>query len=218
MSPSSNDSTSRQGRLIILSAPSGAGKTSLARALIEANSNVVLSVSHTTRAARPGELDGRDYFFVNRQIFEDMIAGGDFLEYAEVFGNFYGTSRIEAEQKLAAGFDVILDIDWQGAQKVRAQMPGAYSIFIMPPSLEALRERLNARGQDSMDVIESRMRKAVAEMIHYSEYDRVIINADFKLALEELATLVKGANAGVDPGDIDFEQFDSVDKNVTLSG
>ena len=202
-----NDAASSRPRLIILSAPSGAGKTSLARALIAAEPGTVLSVSHTTRAPRPGERDGEHYHFVDHDTFRAMIGRGEFLEYAEVFGNFYGTARAAVEDHLARGDNVVLDIDWQGARKVRARMPGAVGIFILPPSMAVLRERLERRGQDSEAVIDSRMRKALDEMAHYHEYDRVIVNRDFDEALAALRTIVHGGDAGQPPDDVDFDDF-----------
>ena len=182
----------RRGRLIILSAPSGAGKTSLARALVERLPDTVISVSHTTRPPRPGERDGVDYHFVDRPRFEAMVAEGRFLEHARVFDNYYGTDRRGVEAELAAGRNVLLDIDWQGARAVRAQMPEAVSVFILPPSREALEQRLRGRGQDSDAVIARRMRDAVAEMRHYDEYDYVVINDDFDAALADLEAIVAG--------------------------
>jgi len=203
-------------RLFIVSAPSGAGKTSLARALVDADRNVVLSVSHTTRPPRPGERDGHDYHFVDRETFLGMVERGEFLEYAQVFGNYYGTARESVDALLAGGFEVLLDIDWQGARKVRGGLPASFGIFILPPSLDALRERLDRRGQDSEEVIDARMRNAIAEMSHYDEYDRVIVNRDFDAALTELRALVSGGEGGLDPADIDFETLVSIDKTVTL--
>lgn len=177
------------GTLYIVSAPSGAGKTSLVTALIEADPRVSVSVSHTTRAMRPGEQHGLNYHFVSHDAFKELIAQGDFLEHAEVFGNFYGTSRSALQHVLDQGNDLILEIDWQGAQQVRALMPEALSVFILPPSQQALRARLDGRGQDSEEIIAGRMREAVTEMEHYDEYDYVIINDDFALALEELKSV-----------------------------
>lgn len=179
------------GTLYIVSAPSGAGKTSLVTALIEADPRVSVSVSHTTRAMRPGEQHGVNYHFVSHDAFEELIAQGDFLEHAEVFGNFYGTSRTALQQTLDQGYDLILEIDWQGAQQVRALMPDARSVFILPPSQQALRQRLNNRGQDSDAIIEGRMREAVSEMQHYAEYDYLIINDDFAVALEDLKAVFR---------------------------
>ncbi len=180
------------GRLFILSAPSGAGKTSLANALVESDPTVEFSVSHTTRAPRPGERDGVHYHFVSMAEFERLIGEGVFLEHAQVFGNRYGTSRRAIETLLKAGQSVLLDIDWQGARAVKAQMPEAVSIFILPPSREALRERLIRRGQDSPEVIERRMREATAEMSHFHEFDHIIINDVFDAALADLRAVVAG--------------------------
>jgi len=174
------------GTLYIVSAPSGAGKTSLVTALIKADPRVSVSVSHTTRAMRPGEQHGVNYHFVSHDDFKGLITQGDFLEHAEVFGNFYGTSRSALQEVLDRGNDLILEIDWQGAQQVRKLMPEARSIFILPPSQQALRERLDGRGQDSEAIIAGRMKEAVSEMVHYDEYEYVIINDDFDVALEEL--------------------------------
>ncbi|MEN5303391.1 guanylate kinase [Pseudomonas sp. TWI628] len=174
------------GTLYIVSAPSGAGKTSLVTALIKADPRVSVSVSHTTRAMRPGEEHGVNYHFVSHDDFKGLITKGDFLEHAEVFGNFYGTSRSTLQEVLDRGNDLILEIDWQGAQQVRKLMPEARSVFILPPSRQALRERLDGRGQDSEAIIAGRMKEAVSEMEHYDEYEYVIINDDFDVALEEL--------------------------------
>ncbi len=181
--------TQLAGTLYILSAPSGAGKTSLVKALLQQDEQVGVSVSHTTRAMRPGEADGVDYNFVSMDTFNALIEQGQFLEYAEVFGNKYGTSQQWVKEQLAAGRDVILEIDWQGAEQVRRLMPEAVTVFILPPSRSALRERLNARGQDSDEVIEGRMAEATSEMSHYPEYDFLLINDDFETALQQLASL-----------------------------
>ena len=177
------------GTLYIVSAPSGAGKTSLVTALIKADPRVSVSVSHTTRAMRPGEEHGVNYHFVSHDQFKALIAKGDFLEHAEVFGNFYGTSRSALQEVLDQGNDLILEIDWQGAQQVRKLMPEARSVFILPPSQQALRERLDGRGQDSEEIIAGRMKEAVSEMVHYDEYEYVIINDNFDVALEELKAI-----------------------------
>ncbi|MCG8295926.1 MULTISPECIES: guanylate kinase [Pseudomonas] len=179
------------GTLYIVSAPSGAGKTSLVTALIKDDQHVRVSVSHTTRAMRPGEEHGVNYHFVIHEEFKALIAKGDFLEHAEVFGNFYGTSRSALQETLDQGYDLILEIDWQGAQQVRKLMPEALSVFILPPSQEALRQRLDGRGQDSEEIIAGRMKEAVSEMVHYDEYDYVIINDDFGVALDELKAVFK---------------------------
>ncbi len=179
------------GTLYIVSSPSGAGKTSLVTALIKADERVSVSVSHTTRAMRPGEQHGVNYHFVSHEDFKGLIAKGDFLEHAEVFGNFYGTSRSALQEVLDQGNDLILEIDWQGAQQVRKLMPEALSVFILPPSQQALRERLDGRGQDSEEIIAGRMKEAVSEMVHYDEYDYVIINDDFAEALEDLKAVFR---------------------------
>ncbi|WP_374322479.1 guanylate kinase [Aquipseudomonas alcaligenes] len=179
------------GTLYIVSAPSGAGKTSLVKALLDSESRIRVSVSHTTRAMRPGEVDGVNYHFVSREIFGAMVERGEFLEHAQVFDNFYGTSQTWIEQTLAEGFDLILEIDWQGAQQVRRLMPQAKSIFILPPTQEALRHRLTNRGQDSGEIIERRMRDAVSEMSHYVEYDYLVINDDFAHALDDLKAIFR---------------------------
>lgn len=185
----------RKPNLYILSAASGTGKTSLARALIERLPSLAFSISHTTRAPRPGERDGVDYFFVSPAEFERMRAAGEFLEHAEVYGNRYGTSRAVIERLMAEGKSVLLDIDWQGAHNVKRQVPDAVSIFILPPSRAALRERLTRRGQDAPEVVERRMRQAVDEMRHYAEFDRVILNDDFEGALADLCALMTGEGA-----------------------
>ncbi len=179
------------GILFIVSAPSGAGKTSLLRALLPQEENLVLSVSHTTRPPRPGEVDGVHYHFVSEETFLRMAAEGAFLEQAEVFGNHYGTSEAAVREQLAAGHDVVLEIDWQGARQVRRVFPDAVSIFIAPPSIEALRERLSGRGQDDPEVIERRMADARSELSHYPEYDYLVINDDFETALQELRCIVR---------------------------
>ena len=179
------------GTLYIVSAPSGAGKTSLVTKLIKQDSHVRVSVSHTTRAMRPGEAHGVNYHFVAHEEFKALIAQGDFLEHAEVFGNFYGTSRSALQETLDQGFDLILEIDWQGAQQVRKLMPEARSIFILPPSQQALRQRLDGRGQDSEEIIAGRMKEAVSEMEHYDEYEYVIINDDFDVALDDLKAVFR---------------------------
>lgn len=179
------------GTLYIVSAPSGAGKTSLVKALLDSDARIRVSVSHTTRAMRPGEQDGVNYHFVDHARFSAMIERGEFLEHAQVFDNFYGTSQAWVEETLAAGSDLILEIDWQGAQQVRRLMPAARSIFILPPTQEALRHRLTNRGQDSAETIERRMRDAVSEMSHYVEYDYLVINDDFAHALDDLKSIFR---------------------------
>ncbi|HLF96768.1 MAG TPA: guanylate kinase [Methylococcaceae bacterium] len=179
-----------QGTLYVVSAPSGAGKTSLVKALHENVPGLAVSVSHTTRAMRPGEIDGQDYHFVAPAVFERMIAEGAFLEHARVFDNYYGTSQAAVEECLQRGEDVILEIDWQGARQVRRLMPASVGVFILPPSREILRQRLKGRGQDSEAIIERRMNDAIAEMSHYPEYDYLVVNDDFPRALESLREIV----------------------------
>lgn len=179
------------GILYTISAPSGAGKTSLVRALLERESGLALSVSHTTRPRRAGERDGTDYYFVDDTTFDEMVAEDAFLEHARVFDNRYGTSRRVVEGMLADGRDVILEIDWQGAHQVRASVPGATSIFILPPSREALVERLQGRGLDSDEVIARRMAAAIDEMSHYDECDYLIVNDAFDEALADLRAIVR---------------------------
>ena len=178
-----------RGNLFILSAPSGAGKSTLYKALLAQDEQVRISVSHTTRAARTGEEDGREYFFIDADNFLDMIAEDAFVEHAQVFDNYYGTSKKAIADMLDQGLDVILEIDWQGARQVRELYPDALSIFILPPSTKALDDRLRGRGTDSNEVIERRMSKAVSEMSHYDEYDYVVINDQFEPALDDLSTI-----------------------------
>lgn len=183
--------TQATGTLYIVSAPSGAGKTSLVKALIEQIDTLRVSVSHTTRAMRPGETDGVNYHFTRREDFLEQVGRGDFLEHAEVFGNLYGTSQSTVERTLAEGHDLILEIDWQGAQQVRRALPQARSIFILPPSSAALQDRLSNRGQDSDDVIAGRMTQAIDEMSHYVEYDYIVINDDFHTALDDMKSILR---------------------------
>ena len=180
-----------QGTLYTISAPSGAGKTSLVAELLKRTPRLGVSVSHTTRPMRPGEVNGVNYHFVSHAEFEKMLESSAFLEHAQVFDNFYGTSQQWVESQLAAGEDVIMEIDWQGAQQVRRLMPDTVAIFIMPPSKEALNERLTGRGQDDSAVIQRRMDAAVAEMSHYVESDFVVINDDFNTALADLEAIVR---------------------------
>ena len=174
-----------------MSAPSGAGKTSLIKALMEQDQRVEVSVSHTTRSQRPGEVDGVNYFFISTETFHEMREAGAFFESAEVFGHFYGTSLTQLEARLSDGADVILEIDWQGAQQVRKLLPDSAWLFILPPSLAALKSRLQARGQDAEDTIDVRMRAARDEMSHWDEADYLIINDQFDSALEALQALVR---------------------------
>ncbi|MBT5388104.1 MAG: guanylate kinase [Porticoccaceae bacterium] len=180
-----------QGTLFIISAPSGAGKTSLVAEILARMDNIQASISHTTRACRPGETDGINYHFVSQQHFLAMIGDNAFLEHAQVFGNFYGTSEQWVRETLAQGGDVILEIDWQGAAQVRQKFPDSQSIFILPPSKQALRERLNGRGQDDAEVIDQRVAAAKEEMSHYVEADYLVINDDFDTARQQLESIIK---------------------------
>lgn len=182
--------SSVEGNLFVVSAPSGAGKSSLLRALLEREPGLSVAVSHTTRSPRPGEVDGVHYHFVDRERFSAMVEAGEFLEHAQVFDRFYGTSEQAVREPLAAGRDLVLEIDWQGARQVRQRFSQACGIFILPPSVAALRERLSARGQDSEEVIERRMRDAEAEISHYPEYDYLVVNDDFDQALAELRAVI----------------------------
>jgi len=178
------------GTLIIVSAPSGGGKTSLLKALVASDDRIGVSVSHTTRPIRPGEVDGEDYHFIDEEGFVRMIGEGAFLEHARVFDNYYGTAEAAVRERLAQGLDVVLEIDWQGARQVRRRIPEAVSIFILPPDPRVLQERLSARGQDSEEVIARRMRDAKNEMSHYAEYDYLVVNDDFDQALASLRSIV----------------------------
>jgi len=178
------------GSLFIVAAPSGAGKTSLVNALVEQQKNIALSVSYTTRTARDGEVAGKDYFFVSPKVFSNMRGRGDFLESAIVFDHSYGTSSEAVFEQLKVGIDVVLEIDWQGADQVRKNYPKSTGIFILPPSKKALEERLRGRGQDDTAVIKRRMRDAENEISHYVEFDYLIVNDDFDRALAELITII----------------------------
>jgi guanylate kinase len=180
-----------KANLYAIAAPSGGGKSSLINALLQSDQSVELSISHTTRAPRPGEENGVHYHFVDDAEFQRLTAGNLFLEHARVFGHCYGTSREFVEQKLSAGKNVILDIDWQGARQVRENFPACRSIFILPPSLESLRHRLIKREQDSQEVIDRRMQAAPGEISHWDEFDFLIINDDFDLALGDLRSIVR---------------------------
>ena len=179
-----------RGNLFILSAPSGAGKSSLINALLKKHADMKVSVSHTTRAPRPGENNAEHYHFVSVDEFKALIAKDDFFEWAQVFDNYYGTSKQAIEEQLAAGIDVFLDIDWQGARQVREIMDDVKTIFILPPSKQELEQRLNNRGQDSAEIIAGRMAQAQSETSHYNEYDYVVVNDDFDTALCDLETIV----------------------------
>ena len=180
-----------EGILFVVSAPSGAGKTSLVKALLKADPAIRLSVSYTTRAPRPGETDGRDYHFVSRERFDKMLADGEFLEHAEVYGNFYGTSKEVIARDLHAGRDLLLEIDWQGAAQVRRHFPGCATVFILPPSFGALRTRLAGRGQDSDEVIERRLAAAAHDVAHADAFDYIIVNDDFDHALQDLVAIAR---------------------------
>jgi guanylate kinase len=186
---------SQLGTLFIVSAPSGAGKSSLIKAFLNEKHDypAQVSISHTTRLPRPGEVDGEHYHFVDKAEFKKMIADNAFFEWAEVFGNYYGTSRHAIADSLAQGIDVLLDIDWQGARQVRQNTRDALGIFILPPSRDELETRLNKRGQDSEESIAKRMREAQSEMVHYNEYEYLIVNNDFDIALQELSAIVLAA-------------------------
>ena len=178
------------GTLFTVSAPSGAGKTSLVSALTERSKDLQVSVSHTTRPMRPGEVDGVNYHFIAESEFLAMLERAEFLEHARVFGNLYGTSQIWVEKQLELGIDVILEIDWQGAQQIKQAIPAGQSIFILPPSRATLEQRLTTRGQDDSEIIARRMSEAVEEMSHYTQSDYLIVNNDFDLALSELQAVV----------------------------
>ncbi len=186
-----SDSTPR-GRLFVIAAPSGAGKTSLVRALMQREPGLRFSISYTTRKQRPNERHGHDYFFVSRGEFDRMVAAGEFLEHATVFDNSYGTARAQVEASLAAGQDLILEIDWQGARQIRRALPECLSIFILPPSRAELERRLRGRGTDSEEVIQRRLRDAAGDMGHWREFEFVVVNDDFERALGELQAIVRG--------------------------
>jgi guanylate kinase len=181
-----------QTRLFVISAPSGAGKTTLVRALMEREPELRFSVSYTTRGRREGEQDGRHYFFVTPDAFRQMISDGAFLEYAQVFDNYYGTSRAQVERLLAGGRGVVLEIDWQGARQVRAAMPDSIGVFILPPSRPELERRLRGRGTDSEVVIRRRLADAAADISHWKEFQYVVVNDDFSAALHALVDIVEG--------------------------
>jgi guanylate kinase len=185
----------RRGRLFVIAAPSGAGKTSLVRALMQREPDLRFSISYTTRPRRPTEQDGRDYHFVDAAVFERMAAAGEFLEHARVFDNRYGTGRRQVEAALASGQDLILEIDWQGAQQVRRALPECVSIFILPPSRAELERRLRGRGTDSEEVIRRRLRDAASDMTHWEEFDYVVVNDDFDRAVADLRDIVAGRGA-----------------------
>ena len=190
---------SSRGNLFVLAAPSGAGKTSLVKALLERMPRLAMSVSHTTRPRRLNEEHGREYYFVGVPEFERLVAEGQFLEHARVFDNLYGTARAPVEARLARGGDIVLEIDWQGARQVRAAMPDCVTIFILPPSREALERRLQSRATDSPQVIARRLRDAVSDMSHWREFDYVVVNDDFETAVADLMAIVRGHGEGAGP-------------------
>jgi guanylate kinase len=181
-----------RGKLFVIAAPSGAGKTSLVRALMERRPALRFSISYTTRKQRPTERDGHDYFFVDKDEFKRMVDAQEFLEHAQVFDNFYGTSRKQVEQILDRGQDVLLEIDWQGAQQIRRALPECRSIFVLPPSREALEQRLRNRATDSDAVIARRLRDSIADLSHWSEFDYIVVNDDFAQATADLERIVAG--------------------------
>lgn len=190
--PRPANAAAQRGRLFVIAAPSGAGKTSLVRALMEREPGLRFSISCTTRPRRPSEVHGRDYFFVAKPEFERMVAAGEFLEHARVFDNSYGTPRRPVEESLAAGRDLILEIDWQGAAQVRRALPECRSIFILPPSRAELERRLRGRRTDTEETIQRRLRDAAADMTHWREFDSVVVNDDFQRALDDLQAIVAG--------------------------
>jgi guanylate kinase len=181
-----------RGHLFVIAAPSGAGKTSLVRALIARLPDLRFSISYTTRKQRATEKHGRDYFFVDKERFAEMVQAGEFLEYAPVFDNSYGTSRAQVEQYLSKGENVLLEIDWQGARQIRRTMPEHQSIFVLPPTRDALEQRLRSRQTDSDEVIARRLRDSIADMSHWKEFDYVVVNDDFARATEDLCAIVSG--------------------------
>ena len=203
-------------QLLIFSAPSGGGKTSLAQAIANDCPHVVVSISHTTRSPRRGEIDGVDYFFVSAVVFEQMIERGEFLEYAMVFDHYYGTSRGSVDRALAAEQTVILDIDWQGARKVRASNSDAVSVFILPPNIKALQERLAGRRRDNRDQIDYRMQRAITEMRHYVEYNHVVINDRFDDTVAELKQLVLHQQPPTSGASLDLAALVNSAENVRL--
>ena len=183
--------------LFIIAAPSGCGKTSLVKALLESSGKLSVSVSHTTRKPRKAEIDGKNYHFVSKERFGEMISNNDFVEFAEVFGNMYGTARSNIKEKLDANIDIILEIDWQGARQVRENMPNSISIFILPPSKNVLLQRLTDRGQDDEETISKRMKNSESEMSHYDEFEYLVINDQFDSALNDLKAIIQDCNNNI---------------------
>jgi guanylate kinase len=190
----------RRGRLFVIAAPSGAGKTSLVKALLARKPELHVSISHTTRQKRPTEEHGREYYFVSAPEFQQLVERGEFLEHARVFDNFYGTARPPVEAQLAQGNNVVLEIDWQGAQQVRKALPECSTIFILPPSRRSLEERLRNRATDSDEVIARRLRDAVGDMSHWREFDYVVVNDDFERAVADLVRIIDGRGEGLRAG------------------
>jgi guanylate kinase len=189
----------KRGRLFVIAAPSGTGKTSLVKALMQRLPRLKFSVSYTTRRPRPAEIDGQDYHFVSKETFQNMIAADQFLEHAQVFDNFYGTGIKTVTDALERGQDLLLEIDWQGAQQVRRRLPEGCTIFILPPSRDALEQRLRNRSTDSDEVIRRRLRDSVTELSHWNEFDHVVVNDDFDRALADLTAIVEGRPAATSP-------------------
>ena len=196
-----------RGTLFIVTAPSGAGKTSLVKALVDHDQQLSVSISHTTRAQRPGEIDGINYHFVSKEKYVDMLGKGDFLESADVYGNHYGTSEAQVKLLLDSGINVILEIDWQGASHVRNLHPEACSIFILPPSLDSLKARLTGRGQDDVETINRRMDQAVAEISHVAEADFIVVNDDFNTALEDIRAVIRSRQLTVGSQRLNLSQL-----------
>lgn len=199
--------THKKGSLFIISAPSGAGKTSLVKALLQRCHDLSVSISHTTRAPRAGEVDGKDYYFVDEPQFRKMINDNQFLEYARVFDNYYGTSRQRIEEDLKSGHNIILEIDWQGARQVKSLLRSAVGIFVLPPGYDVLRERLDNRHTDNSETVEYRMQQAREEISHYKEYDYVVINDDFDDAVSELTAIITATNLGSCRQSAYYEEF-----------
>jgi guanylate kinase len=199
--------STRRGKLFVIAAPSGAGKTSLVKALLERMPELHVSISHTTRSKRPTETAGREYYFVSIPEFEHLVQQGEFLEHARVFDNYYGTARQPVETQLAQGNDVVLEIDWQGARQVRRVLPECKTIFILPPTRQALEERLRNRATDSNEVIERRLKDAVGDMTHWREFDYVVVNDSFEHAIGDLMRIVSGSGENLRASRPELEPF-----------
>lgn len=193
-----SNNNSKKGRLIVVSAPSGAGKTTLVSALLQAKPDLKLSISHTTRPIRPGEQDGINYYFVDQQEFKHLLDSRDFLEYAKVYDYYYGTSKVWVEEELSKGSDIILEIDWQGAKQIKAMYKDAIFIYILPPSLMVLRDRLTKRAQDQQDVIEKRLSKAKEDISYYKEFDYIVVNDDLEIAKNQLMAIITSLGLTID--------------------